>query len=85
AEQRQNYGIDLVADIADAGIESAEEVATYLLTIATTDRFSMAEFDDLVAVLKGDDGIFEPRVEDETRALERAMGLIVVTPSFQLQ
>lgn len=85
AEQRQNYGIDLLADITDAGLETAEEVAAYLLTIATADRFSEEEYDALLAALKRADGIFEPRRTDETRALERAMGMIVVSPSFQLQ
>lgn len=85
AERRQDYGIDLVADITDAGLESAEEVAAYLLAIGTADQFTLKEFDQVVATLKGEDGIFEPRVQDEARALERAMGLIVVSPSFQLQ
>ncbi|MEO1578823.1 MAG: DUF1800 family protein [Pseudomonadota bacterium] len=85
AERRQEYGIDLAADIADAGLETAEEVAGYLLTVATADQFTREEYEAVVATLKGDDGIFEPRVQDETRALERAMGLIVVTPSFQIQ
>ena len=84
-ERRENYGIDLVADINDAGLETAEEVAAYLLAIATADQFTLPEFEEVVGVLKGEDGIFEPRVQDETRALEKAMGLIVVSPSFQLQ
>ncbi|MEM7752382.1 MAG: DUF1800 family protein [Pseudomonadota bacterium] len=84
-ERRENYGIDLAADITEAGLETAEEVAAYLLAVGTADHFTLAEFDEVVAVLKGDDGIFEPRVQDETRALEKAMGLIVVSPSFQLQ
>jgi uncharacterized protein (DUF1800 family) len=85
AENRQNYGIDLGADIMAAGLETAEEVAAYLLTIGTADRFRPDEFEALVEVLKGADGIFEPRVTNETLALERAMGLMVVLPSFQLQ
>ena len=85
AERRQDYDIDLGADIADAGIETAEEVAGYLLTVATADQFTREEYEAVIATLKGDDGIFEPRMQDETRALERAMGLIVVLPSFQLQ
>jgi uncharacterized protein (DUF1800 family) len=84
-ENRQNYGIDLGADIAAAGLETAEEVAAYLLTIGTADRFRQDEFDAIVSVLKGPDMIFEPRVTNETLALERAMGLLVVMPSFQLQ
>ncbi|MEM9974762.1 MAG: DUF1800 family protein, partial [Pseudomonadota bacterium] len=85
AERRQEYGIDLAADIAAAGIETAEEVAGYLLTVATADQFTREEYEAVIAILKGDDGIFEPRVQDETRALERAMGLIAVLPSFQIQ
>ena len=87
AESRQNYGIDLLADIQEAGLETAEEVAAYLLAVSTADRFTLTEYEQLVAVLKDTDGIFEPRTEgvDETRALERAMGLIAVTPSFLLQ
>ncbi|MEL7150365.1 MAG: DUF1800 family protein [Pseudomonadota bacterium] len=84
-ERRQDYGIDLMADIAEAGLETAEEVAAYLLAIGTADNFTLPEYEEVVGVLKGEDGIFEPRVQDETRALERAMGLIVVSPSFQLQ
>ncbi|MEM7719350.1 MAG: DUF1800 family protein [Pseudomonadota bacterium] len=84
-ERRENYGIDLVTAINDAGLETAEEVAAYLLAVATADQYTLGEFDELVGVLKGEDGIFEPRVQDETRALEKAMGLIVVSPSFQLQ
>lgn len=86
-ENRQNYGIDLGADILAAGLETAEEVAAYLLAIGTADRFRPDEFEAIVKVLKGTDGIFEPRVPNanETLALERAMGLLVVMPSFQLQ
>lgn len=87
SEQRQNFGIDLLEDVVDAGLETAEEVATYLMTIATADRFTQTEFDQLVAVLKGPDMIFDPLSDgaNETAALERAMGLITVTPSFLLQ
>ncbi|MGR3511119.1 MAG: DUF1800 family protein [Paracoccaceae bacterium] len=84
-EGRQNYGIDPMADITEAGLESAEEVAAYLLGVATADQYTLGEFEEVVGVLKGEDGIFEPLVQDETRALERALGLIVVSPSFQLQ
>ncbi len=60
-------------------------MASYLLTIGTADRFTREEFEAMVDVLKGDEGIFEPRVVDETRALEKAMGLLIVTPSLKLQ
>lgn len=85
AEERQDFGIDLQDDIKVAGLESAEEVASYLLAIATADRYTREEYEAVIKVLKGADGIFEPRSSDETEALERAMGLIIVTPSFQLQ
>jgi hypothetical protein len=84
-ENRERFGIDLVGDITAAGLETAEEVAAYLLTISTADRFTKEEFDAIVSVLKGPDGIFEPRVTNETLPLERAIGLLVVTPSFLLQ
>ena len=83
----ERYGLDLMAQITDAGLETAEEVASYLLTVATADRFSEEEYEAVLEALKGSDGIFEPRTQgnNEARALRRAMGLIVVTPSFQLQ
>jgi len=81
------YGVDLLNDIQDANIESAEEVAAYLLTIATADRFTSVEFENVVAALKGEDGVFDPFGEgmNETAALRRAMGVIAVSPSFLLQ
>ena len=85
AERRDQLGIDLVADGIDAGLETAEEFAAYLLTVATADRFTREEYESLVAELKGNDGIFDPRNSDERRALERAMGLVLVMPSFAIQ
>ena len=85
AERRERFNIDLAALSTEAGLETAEEVAAYLLGVATADRYQRDEFEAVVAVLKGADGIFEPRVTDETRAYERALGLITVLPSFQLQ
>ena len=85
AEQRDRVGIDLVADGIDAGLETAEEFAAYLMTVAMADRFTREEYETLVAELKGSDGIFDPRNSDERRALERAMGLIVAMPSFAIQ
>jgi len=89
AEGRERYGIDLLTDVTDAGLETAEEVAAYILTIGTADRFTLNEFEEVVTTLRGSDGIFEPMTEgDKTeanRALERAMGLTFITPSFLLQ
>lgn len=86
-ERRDRSNLDLQTQITEAGLETAEEVAGYLLTIATADRFDLAEYDALVATLKGEDGIFEPLNPDqnESEAFERAAGLLVVLPSFQLQ
>ena len=84
-EREGQYNFNLTGQVNDAGLETAEEVAAYMLTIATADRFSLEEFENMVDVLKGADGIFEPLTDDETRAMARAAGLLVVLPSFQLQ
>lgn len=84
-EREDNYNIDMQAAITAAGLETAEEVAAYLLAVATTDRYQQEEFDAVVAMLKGEDGIFEPLTQDETPALMRALGVGIVLPSFQLQ
>ncbi|GFE66488.1 DUF1800 domain-containing protein [Litoreibacter roseus] len=85
AQRSEEYNFDLAADAQNAGLETAEEVAAYLLAVATADRYTVGEFDALVGVLKGEDGIFEPRRQDEKSAYDRAIGLLVVLPSFQLQ
>ncbi len=84
-ERQNEYNLDLDAKTRESGLGTAEEVAGYLLTIATADRFTVEEFDELVGTLKGGDGIFEPLSQDETDAFDRAAGLIIVLPSFQLQ
>lgn len=84
-ERANEYNFDIAAEIRDAGLETAEEVAGYLLSIATADRFAIDEYESMVAVLKGEDGIFEPLTQDESAAFSRAVGLLVVLPSFQLQ
>ncbi|MFQ1699190.1 DUF1800 domain-containing protein [Loktanella agnita] len=84
-ERQDEYNIDIGAQIEDAGLETAEEVAAYLLTIATADRFTREEYETLVGVLKGEDGIFEPNMTNETSAFNRATGMLVVMPSFELQ
>lgn len=84
-ERTSVYNHDLEADVRDAGLETAEEVAAYLLTIATADHFTLEEYESLVGVLKGVDGIFEPRTQDETTAFDRAAGLLIVLPSFEMQ
>ena len=80
-----DYGIDTLGEVRAAGLETAEEVAAYLLALATADHYSLAEFEALVDVLKGEDGIFEPLVADESDALAQAKALLVVMPNFQVQ
>jgi uncharacterized protein (DUF1800 family) len=81
----QYFDIDLRNFITRENLETAEEVAAYLLTIATADRYARDEYEQLVQVLKGTDGIFEPRVSDESVAVRKALAAILVMPSFQLQ
>ncbi len=88
-ERQDRSNMDLQTQITNAGLETAEEVAGYLLSIGTADRFDIAEYDNMVAVLKGEDGIFEPlnpdQADDTREAFERAAGLLIVLPNFQLQ
>ena len=86
-ERPENYNLDMMGQISDAGLETAEEVAGYILTVATADRYTLEEYEAMIEVLKGVDGIFDPLNpdQDETDAFERAAGLLVVLPSFQLQ
>jgi len=79
------YGIDLAEMTADARLETAEEVAAFLLTIATADVYPRGEYEALIGVLKGVDGIFEPLISDETAAFQKAGGLLVMLPSFLIQ
>ncbi|MEO1639568.1 MAG: DUF1800 domain-containing protein [Pseudomonadota bacterium] len=80
-----NYNYDMATMVTEAGLETAEEVAAYMLAVATADRYTLEEFEQMVSVLKGEDGIFEPRTQDESDAFNRAAGLLIVLPSFQLQ
>ncbi|MEO0931128.1 MAG: DUF1800 domain-containing protein, partial [Pseudomonadota bacterium] len=84
-ERHDEYGINMQGMIEDAGVRTAEEVAAFLLTIATADRYSLDEYEAMVDVLKGEDGIFEPMQRNERDAFRRATGLLVVLPSFHLQ
>ncbi|MEJ6402881.1 DUF1800 domain-containing protein [Yoonia sp. 2307UL14-13] len=85
ARQPERYGVNLAIDMQDAGLETAEEVASYLLAVATADRFSEEEFEATLTALKQNDGIFDPRNNNEQRGYRRAIGVIAVTPSFLLQ
>ncbi len=85
-ENAEDFGIDLVDDLLDAGLETAEEVAGYLLAVSTGDRFTKPEFDTLVTLLSGSDGFtpLDPD-SDESRSVRQALAAITVTPSFLLQ
>ncbi|PJI84920.1 uncharacterized protein DUF1800 [Yoonia maricola] len=85
-ERPDLYGIDLLEAALDAGLETPEEVAGYLLTVATGDRFTKLEFDKVVQVLNGNDS-FEPLDPDgdESQAVRRALATIMATPSFLIQ
>ena len=85
AQARSRHNANLQDAVIAAGLETAEEVAAYLLAVATVDRYRREEFDRLVVELKGSDGLFEPRSGDETDAFDRAIAMIAVMPSFHLQ
>ncbi|MEO0370121.1 MAG: DUF1800 family protein [Pseudomonadota bacterium] len=85
ANQADTYGSDLQALVLDAGLQTAEETAAYMLAIATADRYREEEYEAVVRELKGTDGFFEPVTEDETRAFRRAIAIIAASPSFHLQ
>ncbi|MEM9147775.1 MAG: DUF1800 family protein, partial [Pseudomonadota bacterium] len=87
SQTRDNIAFDMLSVVTDAGLETAEEVAAYLLGIAAIENYSGAEFESLVAELKGSDGVFSPfEDEDDARtAMRRALGLLVSMPSFKLQ
>lgn len=85
AVRTNTYDIDIESIALDAGLETAEEVAAFFLTIATADIYTLEEYEALVEVLKGEDGIFEPLTSNETPAFEKAGGLLAVLPSFSLQ
>ena len=85
ASRANRNGSDMQAEILDAGLETAEEVAAFLLGVATSDRYTLAEYEAVIAELKGADGIFEPATEDETIAFRRAIAIVSIAPSFHLQ
>ncbi len=84
-ENPDRLGVDIDGIVEDNGMETAEEAAAYILGIGTADRYHREEFEAMVDLLKGSDGVFDPTGRDETRAIRRALGLLIVTPSYQLQ
>ncbi|MEL7171571.1 MAG: DUF1800 family protein [Pseudomonadota bacterium] len=85
SDGRYDIELDMTVVLEQAGLETAEEVAAYLLGLAAIENYSESEFNSLVAELKGTDNVFSPYEEDEDRALERGLGLIVSMPSFKMQ
>ncbi len=85
APRDDRYGIDTETFVEANNLETAEEVVSYLMTVATADRFTLTEFEEMVALVKGADGIFEPLSQDESSAIEKLMIGILTTPSFLLQ
>lgn len=79
------YGFKTTKFIYQNSLETAEIVAAYLLSIATGDRYRQAEFDHIVALLKGDDGEFQPLEQNEADQVRLAWRAVLVMPSFQLQ
>ena len=72
---------------SEYGLETPEEVASFFLTVLTANRFRQTEFDVVVEILKGTDGIFDPmnQVHYEGDAHLTALGYLILTPSFLLQ
>ncbi len=80
----ERFGHDPIAPILDAGLESAEEVATYLM-LGSSDHYTPEELDAVVAELKGTDGIFDPYNRDERNAIRRGMIAAIIQSSFHIQ
>ena len=85
ADDAEDFGSDLQSLVLDAGLVTAEEVAAFMLAVATADRYREEEYAAVVRELKGTDGFFEPAIEDETQAFRRAIAIIASLPSFHLQ
>jgi uncharacterized protein (DUF1800 family) len=68
----------------DAGLETAEEVAAFML-LGTMGHATQEEFEAVVAALKGDDGIFDRFNENERDGIRRGLTAVAITPSMHLQ
>ncbi len=82
---RVNNGIFIEERMDENGIETAEEIAAYLLAIATTDQYQQDEFEAMLNVLQIGG---EPYWRDSvwaSRAIHRAIAMTHIIPSFSLQ
>lgn len=70
--------------VTDLGLETAEEIATYFMTLSMGDRYSQEEYNAVMAELLGTDGVFDI-TGDEEDELIRAFSVMAVMPSFQYQ
>jgi uncharacterized protein (DUF1800 family) len=81
-----NVKTDYRALVLNAGMRSPEAIAAYLLTLGTADRYRLDEFQAVVEAVIGADRTFDADDrEDAQKSVERAVGLIVTLPSYQLQ
>ncbi|WP_373636690.1 DUF1800 domain-containing protein [Yoonia sp. BS5-3] len=82
---RINNAIYIEDRMAENGLETPEELAAYLLAIATTDHYRRDEFEAVLNVLQISG---EPFVTDSvwsSRAIHRALAITHIIPSFSLQ
>ncbi len=80
---REFYNVSIVDAVQREGLETAEEVADYLLTLMTGGRYRQVEYKSVVRVLKGDDGVFH--APDDADAISKVLGLVAIVPTAQLQ
>ncbi len=82
---RNNFNVLPQEDLIENGLETAEEVAAYILAIGTADLYRQDEFDAVVEALKGEDGLFRLHHRSIDVALGRGITMLTVLPSFHLQ
>ncbi len=77
------YNIRIGEAVLKENLETAQEVADYLLTLMTGGRYTAAEYNAVIRVLNdGDDTFHAP---DEPKLIKKALGLVAIVPTAQLQ